>query len=397
VAVLEARVQELELNVRSHQTDYDIKLMEEKAMAREMTAKLAREVGKYEKELGDLNVFISKKNELENELEDTKTELLRERKKHEQIISELERKTVQEKERLRKEMETKIREAKEAFMKLTDEQLEATTKKTITENEQMASELTFQNRDTEKLLHKNSLLVEENRLARRELELRKQTEAEMARRNHGYLKSIKSLLSKLKDMDEGRRSVEQSGRNKEEGILNQYKTRIQLLQDTVEGAYKELESLRNDLTSKMSEMNRLEVMKDEVTAFLEEQADLIRQKLQAQNPGGAWIEEAVVPELTSDGGWRVGDPIPSSVDILSMPQRERLLRYLLGSLAELQIRKKSEDSPSPAGGGHRSRAIAPSPRNVGGTILPSIGKGSVGGGGHRIKADEAHVLAHRGL
>lgn len=35
--------------------------MEEKAMAREMTAKLAREVGKYEKELGDLNVFITKK------------------------------------------------------------------------------------------------------------------------------------------------------------------------------------------------------------------------------------------------------------------------------------------------------------------------------------------------
>lgn len=75
-----------------------------------MTAKLAREVGKYEKELGDLNVFISKKTELENELEDTKTELLRERKKHEGIISELERKTVQEKERLRKEMENKIRE-----------------------------------------------------------------------------------------------------------------------------------------------------------------------------------------------------------------------------------------------------------------------------------------------
>jgi len=31
---------------------------------------------------------------------------------------------VQEKERLRKDMETKIREAKESFMKLTDSQLE---------------------------------------------------------------------------------------------------------------------------------------------------------------------------------------------------------------------------------------------------------------------------------
>ena len=108
-------------------------------MAREMTQKLAREVGKYEKELVDLNEFISKKNKLESELEETKTEVLRERKKHEQIIAELERKTVQEKERLRKEMEAKICDAKEAFMKLTDNHLEATTKKTVQENEQMGS------------------------------------------------------------------------------------------------------------------------------------------------------------------------------------------------------------------------------------------------------------------
>ena len=52
--------------------------------------------------------------------QETKTELLRERKKHEQIISELERKTVQGKERLRKEMEAKIQEAQEAFTKLTE-------------------------------------------------------------------------------------------------------------------------------------------------------------------------------------------------------------------------------------------------------------------------------------
>lgn len=43
------------------------------------------QVGKYEKELGDLNVFIAKKNELESELDETKTELLRERKKHDQV------------------------------------------------------------------------------------------------------------------------------------------------------------------------------------------------------------------------------------------------------------------------------------------------------------------------
>jgi len=46
----------------------------------------------------------------------------------------------------------------------------------------MGSELAFQNRETERLLQKNSKLAEDNRNSKRELELHKQTEAEMARR-----------------------------------------------------------------------------------------------------------------------------------------------------------------------------------------------------------------------
>jgi hypothetical protein len=76
VSILEARVQELEIQLQYHQSDFDTRLLEEKAMAREMTAKLAREVGKYEKELSDLNVFIAKKNELEGQLEETKVRVL---------------------------------------------------------------------------------------------------------------------------------------------------------------------------------------------------------------------------------------------------------------------------------------------------------------------------------
>ena len=145
--------------------------MSEKSEARENTTKLAREVGRYEQELGDLNMFISRKTELENELEDTKMELLKERKKHEQIITDLERKTTQEKDRLRKEMEARIRIAKEKFMEDTDGQLEQSTKETMHHNEQMASELAYQHRETERLVHKNRRLTEENLATRRQLEL----------------------------------------------------------------------------------------------------------------------------------------------------------------------------------------------------------------------------------
>lgn len=230
VANLEGKVSNLEEEVNIGRNLFDEKLMEEKGIAREATAKLAKEVGKYEKELGDLNMFISRKTELEGELEDTKTELLRERKKHEQIISELERKTVQEKERLRKEMENKIREAKETFMKMTDSQLETTTKKTMHENEQMASELAFQNRETERLLQKNRKLADENMSTRRELAMYKQAESELARRNHAYIKTIHSLMAKLKSLEGAKKDLERVCKDKEGFISTSYKQRVTSLQ-----------------------------------------------------------------------------------------------------------------------------------------------------------------------
>ena len=53
-------------------------------------------------------------------------------------------------------MAGRIKETKLQMMKLTDNQLEMTTKRTIMENEQMSIELSYQSRQTEKLLNKNN-------------------------------------------------------------------------------------------------------------------------------------------------------------------------------------------------------------------------------------------------
>lgn len=42
------------------------------------------------------------------------------------------------------------------MLKLTDDQLEATTKRTIIENEHMSTELAYQSRQTEKLMARNT-------------------------------------------------------------------------------------------------------------------------------------------------------------------------------------------------------------------------------------------------
>lgn len=62
------------------------------------------------------------------------------------------------------------------MMKLMDNQLEITTKRTIMENEQMHSELAYQSRQSEKIAVRNKELADENADLRRQVELAKQTE-----------------------------------------------------------------------------------------------------------------------------------------------------------------------------------------------------------------------------
>lgn len=57
-------------------------------------------------------------------------------------------------------------------MTMTEDQLQLTTKRTIMENEQMASELQYQGKETERLLHRNQKLARENAALRRDIEVR---------------------------------------------------------------------------------------------------------------------------------------------------------------------------------------------------------------------------------
>jgi hypothetical protein len=67
--------------------------------------------------------------------------LANEKQLREQRESELERKFLVEREKLKKEMLKKIRETKLRLLKMTEDQLNTTTKRTILENEQMTIEL----------------------------------------------------------------------------------------------------------------------------------------------------------------------------------------------------------------------------------------------------------------
>merc|ERR1719181_2009170 len=90
-------------------------------------------------------------------------------------------------------MQKNIKETREYLKARTKDQLDSTTKRTIMENEQMATELHFQSKETERLLDRNQQLMDENSQLRRNLQIHKDLENELARRTHVYQKLIKKM------------------------------------------------------------------------------------------------------------------------------------------------------------------------------------------------------------
>eukprot|EP00743_Colponemidia_sp_Colp-15_P001790 GILK01001954.1.p1 GENE.GILK01001954.1~~GILK01001954.1.p1 ORF type:complete len:486 (-),score=142.02 GILK01001954.1:67-1479(-) len=151
-----------------------------------------------EEKLEGLESFQQNKWELEERLRKFALELEEEKRRHVDDISELERKHVQEKEKLKKDMLLKIKETKQNLLAMTEDQLHTTTKRTIMENEQMTTELQYQSKETEKLLLKNQRLSVENKELKRDIEIHRQLEQELAKRTHFYQRLIKKLHQKLK-------------------------------------------------------------------------------------------------------------------------------------------------------------------------------------------------------
>ena len=125
----------------------DIKKNNEKENAR-----LQGIIKELRDDLHTLTEFKSAKQNIEARIKHLEESLKAEKEGRASDISLLERRNIQEKERLKKEMLIKIKETKQNLLSMTEDQLHTTTKRTILENEQMTTELQYQSKETERLL-----------------------------------------------------------------------------------------------------------------------------------------------------------------------------------------------------------------------------------------------------
>ncbi|KRX10186.1 hypothetical protein PPERSA_02925 [Pseudocohnilembus persalinus] len=112
-------------------------------------------------------------------------------------------------DKLKKEMLHKIQETKTSLLALKKEQLQTTIRLTVLQNHQLTTELEYQSKQTEKLLFKNQKLQEEIQILKRDVEIHKQVEQELAKRSHFCQKLIKKLKARMEELMEESEQIEQ--------------------------------------------------------------------------------------------------------------------------------------------------------------------------------------------
>jgi DNA repair exonuclease SbcCD ATPase subunit len=219
--LLNRRIKELEDELEETNNSYKIEIAKIEATFKAQIADLEE---KYE----DLNVRYEKIEHfrgieltLRSELETNKTNLEAEKKNRINDVNEKEREKIQATEKLRKDMLYKIKETKANLLALNDEQLQTTTRLTILQNHQLTTELEYQSKQTEQLLFKNNKMKTQIETLKRDIEIHKEVEKELAKRSHFCQKVIKRLKQQIKDLETEKQDLITGGRGgKMPGITN---------------------------------------------------------------------------------------------------------------------------------------------------------------------------------
>lgn len=165
-------------------------------------AQLQKAIDGLEARQENYDFFLKNKSELENEKRILKEDLEHLMKEKQRELADKDRERVQATDKLKNEMLHKIQETKTSLFALKKEQLQTTTRLTVLQNHQLTTELEYQSKQTEKLLFKNSKLQEQVTTLKRDVEIHKQVEQELAKRSHFSQKLIKKLSAKIKELEE---------------------------------------------------------------------------------------------------------------------------------------------------------------------------------------------------
>ncbi|KAJ3182622.1 hypothetical protein HDU87_007960 [Geranomyces variabilis] len=147
----------------------------------------------YKAQLSDLHNFAARKVELEQQLIYLKGQLEAKERTFKDTVHNIERKVLQDKNMLKREMLQKVNEAVANFQRVADQQMAETTKRAIRENMMITSQLKKMSSKTMELIAENDSLKEKVARLRTNNSLLVESELELAKKNQAHQRSDQLL------------------------------------------------------------------------------------------------------------------------------------------------------------------------------------------------------------
>eukprot|EP00736_Rhodelphis_marinus_P013558 Rmarinus@m.12617 len=342
---LEMKLQNVQTRAIAMEEEYVAQLEAEKEFAQNEEKRLKERISVLERRLEDLRDFTAMKEELETALDRLQKQIVVDKEESEKKRRELERKCVQDKEQVRRDMVAKLEETRRYLLRMTDEQLDATTKKTIKENDHMRAELVYQCRQTEKIMKQCDDLLQENKDLKLRFDLSEQQNSGLFQRACSLQRTIKALMTKVKEMSQ------------KEEELRKYLSRLEAARDGAgtggasAAAFptlaetEEMLDLQAKYEAARSELLRIGMLVDETTRFLLTSLDDVKHQL-----GQAKAIEA--GELTLEelhDGLQKGDMlyVPAALDSLDLSLRQKVIEFLVTKVQSLDESLQNPTRPVP--------------------------------------------------
>ncbi|XP_059849691.1 cilia- and flagella-associated protein 157 [Hypanus sabinus] len=199
--------------------------------------------------LDALEEFRVQKDELMAKFAALEQQLKQQEEEHSDIIYKLERRAVIDKDRLKKEMITRVNTVATEFRRISKKQVAETTKRAIRENISISNQLGKMSEKSMKIIKENDELKVEAMKQWRNINILEESQKELVRKNLSNLKVIQMLTEKCKQQQ---KTLE--GCMQREKVAQQFELTIKDLEAQNESLRNEVTSLKKELETKHSQL-----------------------------------------------------------------------------------------------------------------------------------------------
>lgn len=167
----------------------------------EMKDSLTNQINSLTAKLTSLEEFKAQKETLLAQLDELNNTIKKLEEEHEKKIYEIEKKTVLDKDRLKKEMIVKVNQVAADFRRVSNKQMADTTKRAIKENVSINTQLQKMSQKVIEIVSENDQAKEYEKNQKQQIILLEENEKELAKKNVNNVKIIRMLTDKCKSQE----------------------------------------------------------------------------------------------------------------------------------------------------------------------------------------------------